>query len=454
MAILRKIIKHLFLIFLFNMPILCLAYTQTTFNPQGFMNKMLNDLMGSTSTWHTVFVPAATSLFLFLSATEFSFDTGVRLLHGGEPGKMLGFAVLRLLMVALFLYFVKNVDWVYQIIAQYKEWAYQAGGLTAGYGPSEIAGIGVEIASDFFSAVTLSYTDVLKEPGLILLGIVSVFAGFCIMAAFGWAALQLFCIYVEFYLVINAGIINLGFLGSSWTRDMGKKYFTYIIAVGTKLLVGLLVVAAVKDETGMWASQVLAHKNDFNAMLNTMAMLMVDSLMVAVMVSSIPAYAAGVITGVSTASANQAFSAGMAMTGAMGMTVGAAAGGAFMLYGAGKSATGAAIDALRNRGTGTGDMSPGGSSPTPPSGSDSPDSGNSSAQPSPDAQAGIGSGSSLTGSSSMTNSSSNKPSAAQRGMSTLGKSKNMAGSAVRHWHNTQTSGHVSPPDLRGKHLDF
>ncbi|MFN7095450.1 MAG: type IV secretion system protein, partial [Burkholderiales bacterium] len=215
-----------------------------TFGPSGFMNQMLNDLMGDTSLWKTIFVPAATSLFLFLSATEFAFDTGVRLLRGGEAGKMLAFAVLRLITVALFLYFVRNVDWVFQILAQYRDWASQAGGISIGYGPSDVASIGVNISSDFFSAVTLSYTEVLKNPGLILLGIVTVFAGFGIMAAFAWAALQLFCIYVEFYLVINAGIINLGFLGSSWTRDMGKKYFSYIIAVGTKLLIALLIVAA------------------------------------------------------------------------------------------------------------------------------------------------------------------------------------------------------------------
>ena len=47
---------------------------------------------------------------------------------------------------------------------------------------------------------------------------------------------------VEFYIVVSAGVLFMGFGGSKWTKDFALKILVYVVSVGAKLFVMQLLI--------------------------------------------------------------------------------------------------------------------------------------------------------------------------------------------------------------------
>ena len=78
-------------------------------------------------------------------------------------------------------------------------------------------------------------------------------AALVIVVCFALIAAMMIVTLVEMYIVSYAGIILLGFGGSSFTKDYAVKYLTYAVSVGIKIMMMTLVVSvgqSIHDRSG------------------------------------------------------------------------------------------------------------------------------------------------------------------------------------------------------------
>ncbi|WP_129831057.1 type IV secretion system protein [Vibrio parahaemolyticus] len=55
-------------------------------------------------------------------------------------------------------------------------------------------------------------------------------------------AAQLTILLVGSYIILNGGVIVMGFLGSEWTRDHGMNYFTTVLGMSVQIFIMQLLV--------------------------------------------------------------------------------------------------------------------------------------------------------------------------------------------------------------------
>lgn len=290
----------------------------------GFMDILYNDIVGNTSAYQAVFAPAAQSLLISLSLGEFVWDTSIRVLKGADSAKIVAFVMVRIVSIGFVYYFIANPDWVAKIIAQGQEWASQAGGMSASTTPSEIAGTGVKAVEAMMEAVKQDNSDIWSGFRNLIEGIIVAGSGVAIMVLFLLIGLQYLITLIESTIVVSIGFVMLGFLGSAWTKQFGKNYISYIIAVSIKLMVTLMICSVVLKESQNWTSLINDAHQDLGLLLNVGFQIIIDSIVLLVVVRNIPAYAAGIISGVSTADASSVISSAAAvMMGAAAMLAGA-----------------------------------------------------------------------------------------------------------------------------------
>lgn len=407
----------------------------------GFMDDLVNKISNKAAGFRDTFATAAVSLYIGLSTIELALDTGQEMLKNGSGMKFIGIVIVRMSMMMIWIAIIKDPSFVTATINQALSLATEAGGVVVGnLTPSKTASLGVLIFENFINAVKdtkFSFWD----GSLLLFGLVIIVVGFAVIVLFALMGIMFFITKVESTFVISVGVVMMGFLGSTWTSQNGKAYITYIIAVSIKLIVTILLISIIIDVTNDWATKVTAAKDLFS-LVNVSVAILLDSMTLLFLVMTIPALAAGICTGVSTASLTGALAAGGAVLAA----------GAMLAAGAGNLADG--IKALGNKGMDAGDtdmdtgesgggggssggtteeMAPAASSPEAPS--------------SGGAEGGISGGESNSGGSQNSESSGGE----RQGAGLFSKH---AGNAVRSIKEAEGQTSVQPPSISSKHSDF
>lgn len=411
----------------------------------GLMDELLNLITKKNATYQLVFAPAAKSLYAGLVTLEIAFDTGERMLKEGGPMKVIGILLVRISVMLIWFAMIDNPDWVQQIIEQAKSLAGSAGGInTSKTTPSSIAGMGVDLFSGLMEKVkdqSFSFTD----PKLILFGLIIIIVGLAVIVLFVLTGLMYFITQVESSMVLSVGILMLGFLGSSWTKQWGQAFMAYIVAVCIKLIVTLILISLIQTVTTTWAGKITSAP-EFGDLLNVAIYICLGAGILLFLVMNIPAIAAGIVTGVSTASIGGAMAAGGAIMAAGAMV---AAGAGALASGGKKLASGGGSSP--DSGPSGGDSSGGGDSAQPDSsmgsdGASSPEApgGNSTSEP----QGGI------SGGDLPNQVSGDKQSNTPSGNSLGDKTKSLASSAYRHLQSTEGSTSVAPPAMSSKHSEF
>jgi type IV secretion system protein TrbL len=77
-------------------------------------------------------------------------------------------------------------------------------------------------------------------------------AAFIIMICFALIAAMMLLIYVQAYIILNAGVILLGFGGCSFTNNITLKYFQGALSTGVKLFVMILIVGLGQTVLQSW----------------------------------------------------------------------------------------------------------------------------------------------------------------------------------------------------------
>ncbi len=200
-------------------------------------NNVLDNILvtyrNAAGAWQGTIVSLATNLFILLATIEFVW-MGIRLsLHGADLQTWVGELIQRILFVGLFLFLLLNAGFASQIVDSFRQAADIASGLPSGFTPTDVLDMGINIATQITQNVSI--TDIPGSIGLIITALIMTIA-FAIMAAILLLAI------VEMFILINAGIILLGFGGSNFTKDIAIRFLTYTVSVGAKLFVIQLVI--------------------------------------------------------------------------------------------------------------------------------------------------------------------------------------------------------------------
>lgn len=274
--------------------------------------KMYRD---TASSWRTPIVDAATRLFWILVVIDFVW-TGIHLALEQAPLDKIVAEVIKRVMVIGFFYAILlySGEWMGSIIDSFRNLASQAnasaGGVTGGISPSNIFDLGLRIAGALTEQITFS------ELGE---SVVRALVAVIILVAFAVIAGLLLVALVELYIALNAAVILLGLGGSRWTSEYAIAYLRFVFSTGIKIFVMQLLI-------GVGQSFITTMNTNFDGNVTQSLVMLGASIVLLLLVKTIPDYLQSLVNGVTPGSAGSALIAGAAAAG--GGAIGAAAGAA------------------------------------------------------------------------------------------------------------------------------
>ncbi len=336
-----------------------------------FLNTITDQYANNMQAWHDPLVGYARQLFWILALLNFVWTAGRLFLTKSDFTDWAQELVVQLIIIGVFYNFLINsTEWSTAIIQSFRlagNSASGAGGGSVGLQPSDIFNAGVNVCQTIMQAFTLSF-----DFNKLIEGIALVFGGFIVLISFCLIAALEVVALVESYIFMYAGVIFLGFGGSSFTSDIAKRYFMGLLSVGTKLYMIQLIIGVGQRLIHQWADLVAATNGTLP--LQTILQIVGGSVLMLALAKMIPDFSQGLVSGASFGTAGSLFSAGAAagsvvaagamatgavLTGAVG---GAAAGGLAMgaahhASEAFRHSTGVHISSVTGMGSGKGSRS-------------------------------------------------------------------------------------------------
>jgi type IV secretion system protein TrbL len=289
------------------------------------IERIINLYRDNVQAWQTSLTSYAVSLFWILAGIEFVW-TAIRLtLKGAEMNDFLAELVNRILFIGFFYtLLLHSAEWTGAIVQSFREAANSASsaaGGSSGISPANIIDNAIIIVSKL-----LQSTTILNPADALVSGISAI----VILGCFALMAASLIEALIESYIVLSAGVIFMGFGGSSWTSEYAKKILIYAVSVGAKLFVIQLIMGL-----GETLIEQLATEFDGSRIEDVLVMVGVSVVMF-VICRNIPQIVQGLVNGTSFGSGNTlsaAVSAGVAAG------IAAVAGGGYSAAGAAKLAS-------------------------------------------------------------------------------------------------------------------
>jgi type IV secretion system protein TrbL len=184
--------------------------------------------------WQAALASLAVRLFWILAAIEFTVGFFWLALRGAELGEWAGELVKQILVIGFFYALLTNsAAWAQAIVSSFQQAGEQAVAGSSTTKPFDVLNAGLQIA--FKIADQSSIFSPATSVALIICALVVLI---CFALLTGVMVLAL----VESYVVISAGVLLMGFGGSSWTKDIAVKTLVYAVSVGAKLFVVQLLL--------------------------------------------------------------------------------------------------------------------------------------------------------------------------------------------------------------------
>ncbi|MBI0995445.1 P-type conjugative transfer protein TrbL [Escherichia coli] len=299
----------------------------------GVLNDVGTRFLNESSTWGAKITEYATWLFWTLVVISMVWTFGMMALRKADIGEFFAEFVRFTIFTGFFWWLLINgPNFAMDIINSLRTIGAEAAGLPRELNPSTP----ISIAFDIIAKAAKSYSVTSPIDNLsIFLTTLAILACMAVVAANVLLAL------VTAWVLAYAGVFVLGFGGSRWTSDIAINYFRSVAGIALKLMtMTLLVGIAVSIIDGYHAD--LADK----APMKELLIIFVVSLVLVILVNTIPNVIAGLIPGGgAAASAGSSFGAGAIMGAGMaaaGMATGGAALAAKATMGAAAGATGGA----------------------------------------------------------------------------------------------------------------
>ena len=268
------------------------------------LDTIVQQFQNQAAGWSATLAALAQQTFFILATIELAW-AGFRLaFRQADVSEWLAELVNQILFLGFFLAMLQNAaSWGTAIVSSFRQAGRAAGGTAVD--PSQVFTAGVSIAQKV--TTKMSFWDPAASAALLLAAIIIVVC-FALIAA--WMVVTL----VQSYIVISAGVINMAFGGSRWTKDIAIATIRYTLSVGAKLMMLQLLVSIGQNLITNWATA-------FNTVDNAgLLMIIGASVVMLAIVKIVPDEFQRVVGGAS-------LSSGSALVGAAA-TVGAGVAGA------------------------------------------------------------------------------------------------------------------------------
>lgn len=294
----------------------------------GVLTEVSERFLTASSTWSATITTHATWLFWLLVTISMVWTFGMMALRKADIAEFFAELVRFTIFTGFFWWLLVNgPNFAMDIINSLRTIGAEASGLGRGLNPSTP----IDIAFDVIAKAAKSYSVTSPIDNLsIFLTTLAILACMAIVAA------NILLALVTAWVLAYAGVFVLGFGGSRWTSDIALGYFRQVAGIGLKLMtMTLLVGIAVSIIDGYHQS--LSNK----ATMDELLVIFVVSLVLVILINSIPNLVASLIPGGGgAASSGSSFGIG-AMVGAAAAAGGMAMGGASMAAKVGMGAVGA-----------------------------------------------------------------------------------------------------------------
>ncbi len=294
----------------------------------------------ATTGWMTTAIGYAKDIFGSLAVLEFVWSGAQYALRKNDLPDFITGAFLKMLSLSFFFFVLIDMapTFIPDIINSF---------ITIGANIGRVPMISVDSPGTFVSLGIGMVVQMFNGLGKLSLGneIGAIFpvalAALFIFIAFIIIAAQLLIILIESYIVLGAGAVMLGFLGSRWTNTFGEKYYGYAVSIGIKLMVIELVAGLGMKMAGVWMEELLHAQGVHLGMYFDIAM---GSVLFAALAMMVPSLAGSFMNGSPSLSLGNMGAAGAAVAG------GVVAAGAGAAMGA-ASLTNSAIGAAKGAGS-------------------------------------------------------------------------------------------------------
>lgn len=349
------------------------------------IDQLLSNYYSNTSGWLTTLYPVAKKLYWFLFTLEFFYQITIKKVLANDIQKLWYFIIVRVFVGYVFEATFVNTSFYIGVIKDFSGWAAAAGGIPidlssgsplGGYSPSIILGFGTTMWTAGTNLVTYM-PDVITA---VVTGLPVMLLSIGVYVLVGIIAVSIFMTILEAWVVLNAGIILLGFAGSSWTMGFWNKYLSYVGGVAIRLFVMSLILGIVYTQLFNDSTALATASSDYmkayaagtqsssmvSGVTGLIIKLFIDILIGTFLIVKVPSMAGSMLSGSVNAGLGDAIAGASMMLAGAGIAAGLAKMGLNMGGGGGGSSGGAKEafkDSLRGAGGGsTGGGSGGGSS--------------------------------------------------------------------------------------------
>ncbi|TNZ84587.1 P-type conjugative transfer protein TrbL, partial [Vibrio parahaemolyticus] len=246
------------------------------------LDTILDKFNAITATWEPIITDAVTNLFWLLVIASFTWSAIKLWLHQKGLEHFIAELFERVMTVGFCWFLVVNASpLAWTVLDSMQEVASRLSGSEDKLSPSNIVELGLTLAHRVWESS--SGFDVGQ---FIIIGL----CGLIVLIVLALIAAQLTILLVGSYIILNGGVIVMGFLGSEWTRDHGMNYFTTVLGMSVQIFIMQLLVI-IGNET------FLSFINNPGEGSADYLMMVVMSVIYYALVNTVPAMASSLTTG-------------------------------------------------------------------------------------------------------------------------------------------------------------
>ena len=298
--------------------------------PQGTLDQIVLLYRNSVPAIEASLSTYAIRLFWILALAEFTY-AGIQLaFRKADMLEWLASLMNQVLFIGFFFSLLLNSGpWASAIVTSFRQAgsaASVAAGGSANLGPSDIVGIGIDLAGTVADQTTM--LNPAQSLGFIIVAII-------LLICFALIALWMIEALVQSYIIISAGALFMGFGGSRWTKDLALKILMGAVSIGAKLFVLQLLVGLGESIMRGWLRAAAGTTLTFRDLWVMLA----ASLVMVGLTKGVPDLVQSLINGTAFAGGGGLLGAAAAAGGAAGAAAGVALGGGSAVAGAAKLAS-------------------------------------------------------------------------------------------------------------------
>lgn len=233
----------------------------------GILNTLLNSYYSQSSRWVTYLKPIALQMYWFWFTAELLYQITFKKVLANDINKLWYFVMIRTFTGYMFATIFVDPAFYSGIITYFVNLGSAAGGFSitpnssnpfGTLSPSGIMNVGnctwnnawtIVSGADTGGGISISNGVSLPDlKSIFTIGMPVLTIGVIVYILAAVMALTLFITALEAFIVMNAGVILLGFAGSSWTMGFWNKYLSYVGGIAIRLFVMCLILGLVRDQ--------------------------------------------------------------------------------------------------------------------------------------------------------------------------------------------------------------